>query len=361
MSAAGDRARLSPAVDLSARDRAILRSAQGRRDVVIAGIPRSGSTLACHLLNRFPDTVALHEPFSLSGFRRWPLLPVGAEQALAGIEAFFASARASLRERGEVVSKHANGQIPDNPIGEGGGAASLRTVVRRLARRVGDGRVLRRGRVVRGLVRVGKPLGDDFLLCVKHPSIVTGLLPRLLDRYPCFATVRNPVAVLGSWNSIEFAVSDGRSRAAERLDPQLRDRLDRCADRGERQLRLLDWYFERIASWLPPARILRYEDVVATGGTLLARIAGRATAVHKPLESRNRSPEYDSALVLELGERLLASPGAWADFYAPDSLERLLAELEAQVRLQAAPSAPARRPDAPSGEEEAPEPARGSL
>jgi len=28
--------------------------------VAIAGIPRSGSTLACHLLNRFPDAVALH-------------------------------------------------------------------------------------------------------------------------------------------------------------------------------------------------------------------------------------------------------------------------------------------------------------
>ncbi len=361
MSAAGDRARLSSAEDRSAWDRSVLRSAQDLRNVVIAGIPRSGSTLACHLLNRFPNTVALHEPFSLSGFRRWPILPVGTEEALLGIENFFASARASLRERGEVVSKHANGQIPDNPIGEGGGAASLRTLVRRVARRLGDGRALRRGRVVRGLVRVGKPLSDDFLLCVKHPSIFTGLLPRLLDRYPCFATVRNPVAVLGSWNSIEFAVSDGRSRAAERLDPQLHRRLDRCANRGERQLRLLDWYFERIASWLPRERILRYEDVVATGGTVLARIAGTATGVHKPLESRNRSAEYDSTLVLALGERLLASPGAWSDFYSPRSLERLLVEVEDQARAQAAPSAPARRGDAPPEDEDSPVPARGSL
>ena len=332
MSAAGDRAGLS--TDATAEwpvwDRAVLRSASGRRDVVIAGIPRSGSTLACHLLNRFPDAVALHEPFSLSGLRRWPGLPFGSERALLGVEGFFAAARASLRERGEVISKHADGVIPDNPIGEGGrGAASLRTLVRRALRRLGGGRVLRRGRVVRGLVRVGKPLSDDFLLCVKHPSIFTGLLPHLMDHYPCFATVRNPVAVLGSWNSIEFAVSDGRSRAAERLDPSLRRQLDRCATRGERQLRLLEWYFERIASWLPPARILRYEDVVATGGTLLARIAGTTAPVHRPLESRNRSSDYDAALVLELGERLLSAPGAWSAFYPLESLERLLAEIDA--------------------------------
>lgn len=256
-----------------------------------------------------------------------------------GVEGFFAAARASLRECGEVVSKHADGVIPDNPIGEGGrGVASLRTRVRRVARRLADGRRLRRGHVLRGRVCVGKPLSDDFLLCVKHPSIFTGLLPRLVDRVPCFATVRNPIAVLGSWNSVEFAVSEGRSRAAERLDPQLRLQLDRCADRGERQLHLLEWYFERIARWLPPARVLRYEDVVLSGGTLLSRIAGTMSPAHASLESRNRNKEYDAALVLDLGERLLSAPGAWSVFYPAESLECLLAEIESGSRAQAAPS-----------------------
>jgi hypothetical protein len=31
-------------------------------DVVLTGLPRSGTTLTCHLLNKLPDTVALHEP-----------------------------------------------------------------------------------------------------------------------------------------------------------------------------------------------------------------------------------------------------------------------------------------------------------
>lgn len=319
--------------DRHAADAAVPHSASGRRDVAIAGIPRSGSTLACHLLNRFPDAVALHEPFSLSGFRRWPLLRVGSGRALRGVEEFFAASRISLRERGEVVSKHADGEIPDNPIGDDGrGSASLRTLLRRAARRLEGRRSLRRGRVMRGIVRVEKPLSEDFLLCVKHPSIFTGLLPRLVDHFPCFATVRNPVAVLGSWNSIEFPVSDGRSRAAERLDPRLRRALGRCANRHERQLRLLEWYFERIARWLPPERVLRYEDVVATGGGVLARIAGPAAAAHKPLASRNKSADYDAELVLDLGERLLDAPGAWTAFYPIESLECLLSEIDAARR-----------------------------
>jgi hypothetical protein len=213
--------------------------------------------------------------------------------------------------------------------------------MRRGARRLVDGRALRRGRVVRGTVQIGKPLSDDFLLCVKHPSILTGLLPRLVDHYPCFATVRNPIAVLGSWNSIEFAVSEGRSRAAERLDARLRSQLERCGDRGERQLRLLEWYFDRIARWLRPERVLRYEDVVSTRGTLLARIAGASPPAREPLECRNRNCDYDVALVLELGERLLAVPGAWSAFYPVASLEALLAEIDAGAKARAAPGASA--------------------
>jgi hypothetical protein len=362
VSAVADRARIAAA---EAPQRPVgkpelLRSASGTRDVAIAGIPRSGSTLACHLLNRLPDAVALHEPFALSGFRRWPGVSVGSERALRGVMGFFAAARASLRACGHVVSKHADGEIPDNPIGDGArGAASLRTLMRRGTRRLVDGRALRRGRVVRGVVRIGKPLSDDFLLCVKHPSIFTGLLPRLVDHYPCFATVRNPIAVLGSWNSIEFAVSEGRSRAAERLDPQLRSRLERCGDRGERQLRLLEWYFDRIARWLRPERVLRYEDVVSTRGELLARIGGASPPACESLENRNRNCDYDVALVLELGERLLAAPGAWSAFYPVASLEGLLAEIDAGTKAQATPSGSA-WPRSGSAEEGTPGP-RGWL
>jgi hypothetical protein len=35
-----------------------------RANVVLTGLPRSGTTLVCRLLNKLPDTVALHEPLS---------------------------------------------------------------------------------------------------------------------------------------------------------------------------------------------------------------------------------------------------------------------------------------------------------
>lgn len=35
------------------------------RNVVLTGLPRSGTTLVCYLLNKLPDTVALSEAFTL--------------------------------------------------------------------------------------------------------------------------------------------------------------------------------------------------------------------------------------------------------------------------------------------------------
>jgi len=34
------------------------------QDILITGLPRSGTTLTCHLLNKLPNSVALHEPLS---------------------------------------------------------------------------------------------------------------------------------------------------------------------------------------------------------------------------------------------------------------------------------------------------------
>jgi hypothetical protein len=37
-------------------------------NIVSTGLPRSGTTLTCHLLNKLPNTVALHEPIAPGQF-----------------------------------------------------------------------------------------------------------------------------------------------------------------------------------------------------------------------------------------------------------------------------------------------------
>ena len=81
-----------------------------RANIVLTGLPRSGTTLACRLLNTLPDTVALHEPIASGKF-------TDAEDESAvpeGAERFFRRMRRMIRREKVALSKNVGGKIPDN-------------------------------------------------------------------------------------------------------------------------------------------------------------------------------------------------------------------------------------------------------
>ena len=79
----------------------------GNNDVILTGIPRSGTTLACFLLNTLSDVVALNEP--LEGLTaRWRFHFLIRRR----IDRFFAATRRSIRTRHTAISKHVGGELP---------------------------------------------------------------------------------------------------------------------------------------------------------------------------------------------------------------------------------------------------------
>ncbi len=272
-------------------------------NIAATGVPRSGTTLVCHLLNKLPNTVALHEPMKT---RR--LAEIERSRAADEVQRFFDETRASLLRDRAAPSKEADGAVPDNPVGGPAGGAVVRT------------KRVRRGRIV-----VDKPLSDDFVLCVKHPAAFTAILDLLTPRFRPFAVVRNPVSVLASWSTVPFPVRHGHAPAAERLDPQLAAGLAAIDDVVDRQIHLLSWFFARYDAVLPRDRVIHYEDVIATGGRVLERVAPPAAWLDQKLESKNRNPLYDRDTFRSLGRRLLASDGAFWKFYSRESVEELVA------------------------------------
>jgi hypothetical protein len=82
------------------------------RNIAITGLGQSGTTLACHLINRVHETVALSEPMAPAEFE--DLMP-DTEAVCDGIEGFFERMRRMALRRGEVLTKHKGGVVPDNP------------------------------------------------------------------------------------------------------------------------------------------------------------------------------------------------------------------------------------------------------
>jgi hypothetical protein len=203
-------------------------------------------------------------------------------------------------EQGSAVSRQINGQVPDNPVGERRDKQGLRLMDVELGRVQAD------------------HLQPGFTLVVKHNALFTALIDRL--PYPCFAVVRNPLAVLASWNSVNLPVHHGRIPAAEKYDPALQRQLQAIDDRLQRQLRILEWFQTRFRLWIPAENILRYETFVGDPCSITHAL-GLANPVSSPRDSRNRT--YDPEILTRVFTLLMQSDRDIWQFYTPADIAAL--------------------------------------
>ncbi len=272
--------------------------------VMLTGIPRSGTTLCCRLLNALPDVAALHEPLpmlQLAGLERGNAL-------LAHIAGFCDKARQSLVRDGIAPSRHQAGRVTDNPLAEDFAGQALRSQVHAGV----------------APVQFNKSFSPDTLIVIKHNAPFTALLGLLKTRFSCFAVVRNPLAVLLSWQTVAIPVQRGRIPAGEVYDSRLQQVLEELTDPLARQIHILHWCCEQFLTHLPSAHILRYEHLVATGGTILNAIAPAARQLVEALHSRNHNPLYPLETAPMLADRLLASSGPLWEIYTRREVENLV-------------------------------------
>ena len=282
-------------------------SANPARNVLITGIPRSGTTLVCSLLNKVPDVVALHEPMDVWDFSKCRDTAALAET----ISSFCSEARHSLREHGFAISKHVGGEVRDNAAGD-----------------ESDSKGTRSRRTEHGKIVIEKPLPENFTLAIKHPLAFTALIESLSQCFECFAVVRNPLATLASWNSLDWLkVKRGHAPIAEKLDQDLARSLAGESDAIERQIQILEWSYARYRKFLGQEAVLKYEDLIATRARALAKFFPAASDLNEDLVSKNLNKHYDRALMTDLGRRLLRREGTIWNFYSKADVSSLLDEI----------------------------------
>ena len=278
------------------------------RTWLLSGIPRSGSSLGCMLAGELPDTVALSEPIRQEEFSRVE----SADEACLRIEEFVRQVRERILVEGRAPSIQRGGKLDDNMVAGEFSADGLRV-----------------GQVSRGEIEVHKALSGGFTLFVKHNALFAALLPRLTGSFECLAMVRNPLAVLASWQTVNLPVQQGRIPAGERFDTELNAALMGEPDSLRRQIAVLNWFFARFLSHLERESVIRYEDLVSSGGAALFRRMGRNDAGRLPLENRNANPLYRGTDPEVLMEALTGSGGEWSEFYDAPECERLAETLRA--------------------------------
>jgi len=274
--------------------------------VLLTGVPRSGTTLCCQLLNLQTNTVALHEPIETSR------LPEGTTpiDAVNLIEKFVRSARSSIQSQQAVMTKLQDGELPTNPV-EAAGVSGLR-----------------KESVSLGEMAVIKHLDERFTLVVKHNALFTSLLEALRRRFPVFAIVRNPMVVLASWQSIDMPVNKGHVPMGERFDPVLKQSLAGETDVLERQLRLLEWFYCRYNRLVPESNLMKYEDVIASGGAVLTSITGDQISKDNDLREQLTNSALPDERLDILRDRLVTRAEIYQPFYSSaditDQFEKMM-------------------------------------
>ena len=272
---------------------------------LLTGIPRSGSSLACRLADQLPDFVALSEPMARSEFAGLAT----PSEAFATIEGFVQRTRGRIATRRRASTVQVDGRLADNMVDSD----------------AVDG--LRRRQAAQAEIDIDKPLSVGFSLLVKHNALFAALLRQLTPAFRCIGLVRNPLSVLASWQTVDLPINRGRIPAGEQFDPSLREALDGESDTLARQLTILNWFFAHYGDGLAAERVLRYEDLIASGGKALFGMLGHRQAKGVSLTSRNDHALYRDADVDRLLATLLASGGAWTRFYSRADCEAVAERL----------------------------------
>jgi len=273
------------------------------KNIMLLGVPRSGTTLACHLINKIPNAVALHEPLIPKDFMGEPPIEV-----INKIGSFINTQRLSLLSDGNAVSKTLGGIVPDNHLKAAGSGAEKRVAT-----------------IDSTTLFIDKKLQKDFTLVIKHCSFFAGIVELLVDYYQCFAIVRNPLSTLLSWNSVELKVAHGYAPAAESFDASLKSILHDEEDVYKRQIILLTWFYNKLYEFIPRQNIILYEDIISSNGRVLECIIPAGTSLSRALKSKNNNPLYDSDLKIFLAEELLKmNEKGFLHFYTKDDVLQVL-------------------------------------
>lgn len=252
-------------------------------DILITGIPRSGTTLAAALIDGCPDTVCLSEPEHQLDLMR---ASGSASEFATNVVQDYARIRYILLAGGTTSDRRTSeGKAVSNYFSrESNGSPRLAIYSETEWSRHG--------------------LSGNFTLGMKHNALYTSILPELiaLNHFLVLAIIRDPADAIASWLSLSLPVSLGRLPAAERYWGEMNELTEGSLALHDKQIFICELFCKRYLSSGPAIHLLRFEDFVRSPD-LLYSAAG--SSLRDPSSSIHLEGPIDrSALTATLRKRL---------------------------------------------------------
>lgn len=274
-------------------------------DVIVTGIPRSGTTLVAALLDNAENTVCLLEP------DEHIRLLAGSTSAQCYVEALTTDFR---RTRDRITAglsvldrRSANGCILTNYFSQQRPLGERREP--RFEMKAIDTRHLQEG----------------FTLAMKHNVEYTSVLPELVAsrQFKIICPIRNPIATILSWNTLTTPVARGAIPAAGFFWREVERELETESDLVARQVLIFDSFCRRYFEYRDRISVVAYEHLLGKP-ELIAGLVERPVRETLQLRDQNRSSLYDWDLAPRIYATILERARHIHHFYPDADLRNVL-------------------------------------
>lgn len=251
------------------------------RNILITGIPRSGTTLFCSLLNATKECIVLPEPIWIRELRK--KAKNCPHSFLSQLNNKISQIRTDVSEgkKIEVLIDKRNKALPKNFFirKEGGKICSIKK---------------------NALVSIPAELFDRPV-CIKSNTFFTAILDNLASskQYEIVAIVRNPIAVIKSWRSLNIPVSRGELKIAEIYSDKVK-KTSLTKDLLKKQVKNLDWFYAQYFIHKGNITVVRYEDLIESPSKMVSKVIQNKTPVPSNLISMNNSSHYNHSETAEI-------------------------------------------------------------
>lgn len=246
------------------------------RDLIITGVPRSGTTLTTALIDSLPDSVGLNEPQWHSDWI-WNVETTALDFAkwLVGDFAWI---------RHQLLSGKS---IPDRRKSESGEAVT-------------DYYKRKRNEKVENTYEVidfkREGLSKDFLLASKHNGLYVGALKPLCDigHFEVLVVLRHPLDAIMSWRSLpSIPLYEGNMPGALRFWIEMREVVVSDRDVLDKQVELYELLCKRYYKLKKRVKFIRYEDILEDPNVICRTLGMDETLKKKGVKARKRKVDED--------------------------------------------------------------------
>lgn len=252
-------------------------------NVLLTGIPRSGTTLLTALLDYPPSSVAIGEP-----------------QGMGSWQSGFAADHIGFVKKLKEYSLQIRERIYQKQSFKDRIAVDANPLTNYVDNTAG-------GRTKRYVIanRKVESVESRFTLVLKAPVIFTAVLPAIVSdgSYKVIAIIRNPISTILSWNSVDFPISKGRLPAGEGYWADLYNVASADCSIIEKQARIWELFARRYSQYQNKIILLRYEDVVHNFEEVSSVIGIPLRRVE--VENMNTNPIYDYSLKEKIKDALI--------------------------------------------------------